>query len=93
MSSLSHIKVPLTQELSDALQSAIGTGEYATESEILLEALAEWRARRQEAGLLKAEIRQAWEAGVASGPGRFASFDAIKAEARRRRQAASLPPD
>jgi antitoxin ParD1/3/4 len=31
-----------------------------------------------------AELHSLWQAGLASGPGRFADMDAIKAEARKR---------
>jgi len=84
MSHVSKISVALTPELAALVNQAVESGEYATSSEVIREALREWKQRR---GFLQHErehLRQLWAEGIASGPGRFENMAAIKAEARRR---------
>jgi antitoxin ParD1/3/4 len=83
MSNVAKISVALTPELAALVNQAVESGEYATGSEVIREALREWNRRR---GLLQREderLRALWAEGLASGPGCFESKDAIKAEARR----------
>ena len=84
MSHVSKISVALTPELAALVNQAVESGEYATSSEVIREALREWKQRR---GFLQHErehLQQLWAEGIASGPGRFENIAAIKAEARRR---------
>ncbi len=80
MSNVSKVSVALTPEMSAMVNQAVESGEYATGSEVIREALREWKQRRSS---LQHE-RDLWAEGIASGPGRFESLAAIKAEARRR---------
>ena len=93
MSNVSKISVALTPEMNDLVQQAVATGEYATGSEVIREALREWKLRRELRQHKRAELLQLWTEGLESGPGRFADMDAIKREARRRFEAASPEPD
>ena len=84
MGRVSKVSVALTPEMTALVHQAVESGEYATSSEVIREALREWKQRR---GLLQQErehLQQLWAEGVASGPGRFEDIAAIKAEARRR---------
>ena len=84
MSHVSKISVALTPELTAMVNQAVESGEYATSSEVIREALREWKQWR---GFLQHErehLQQLWAEGIASGPGRFENIAAIKAEARRR---------
>ena len=84
MSQVSKISVALTPELAAVVGQAVKSGDYATGSEVIREALREWKLRR---GLLQHEherLRALWADGIASGPGRLEDIVAIKAEARRR---------
>ncbi|HLZ82256.1 MAG TPA: type II toxin-antitoxin system ParD family antitoxin [Caulobacteraceae bacterium] len=84
MSPVSKISVALTPEMAAMVNQAVESGEYATSSEVIREALREWKQRR---GFLQHErehLQQLWAEGIASGPGRFETIAAIKAEARRR---------
>lgn len=84
MSHVSKISVALTPEMAALVNQAVESGEYATSSEVIREALREWKQRR---GFLQHErgcLQQLWTEGIASGPGRFENIAAIKAEARRR---------
>lgn len=84
MSDVQKISVALTAGQVEALRSAVATGEYATTSEVVREALREWQRRHE----LRAEelkhLREQWKSGKASGKGRPVDFEATRAEARRR---------
>ena len=84
MPNVAKVSVALTPEMSDMVQQAVASGEYASGSEVIREALREWRLRRSLKQHEQAEWRRLWAEGLESGPGRFEDIDAIKAEARRR---------
>jgi len=72
------ISISITDEHAALLQEAVGSGSYASSSEVVREALREWRARRV--------VGQLWDEGLASGhsaPG--TTMADIKSEARNRR--------
>lgn len=72
------ISVSLTDEHARLLEEAVRSGDYASLSEVIREALREWRTRRV--------LGQMWDAGIASGPCEpGTTMDDIKAEARRRK--------
>ena len=54
------ISISVTDEHAALLQEAVGSGDYASTSEVIREALREWRARRT--------LGQLWDEGVMSGP-------------------------
>jgi antitoxin ParD1/3/4 len=72
------ISISITDEHAALLQEAVGSGAYASSSEVVREALREWRARRV--------VGDLWDAGIASGRTEVGTTMAsIKSEARRRR--------
>jgi antitoxin ParD1/3/4 len=84
MSDVQKISIALTAEQIGALKAAVETGEYATTSEIVREAIREWqfkRALRQE-DLMR--LRQLWDDGKASGAATPVDFDDARREARKR---------
>jgi antitoxin ParD1/3/4 len=84
MSNVSKVSVALTAELAALVSQAVESGEYATGSEVIREALREWKQRRSLQRHERERLQELWAEGIISGPGRFESIDAIKAEARRR---------
>ena len=66
------------------MKSAVETGEYATTSEAVREALREWQWKRELRGKELDRLRQAWQEGIASGPAVPLDFAEVRAEARRR---------
>jgi antitoxin ParD1/3/4 len=84
MSKIEKVSVALTSEQVAALKAAVETGEYATTSEIIREALRDWQARRDLHNEEINGLRRLWDEGLASGPGRFSDIADVKAEARRR---------
>jgi antitoxin ParD1/3/4 len=84
MANVEKLSIALTPEMAALLRAAVQTGEYASTSEVVREALRDWKRRRDLRADAAGDIRRLWEAGLASGPGRLAGNAAIKAEARRR---------
>lgn len=84
MSNVEKLSVALTAELAAMVREAVETGKYASSSEVIREALRDWKYYHALREQKTAELRVLWEEGVKSGPSPVASFKALKAEARRR---------
>jgi antitoxin ParD1/3/4 len=91
LSRVSKVSVALTREMTEMMHLAVESGDYASSSEVIREALREWKLRRTLKLHEQEEIRRLWAEGLASGPGRFGSIEDIKREARRRLEADSAP--
>ncbi len=85
---MGHVDKPGTITLSPQqaalVKEAVSSGEYASQEAVVEEALREWQERRDNFGYTLDELRRLVQEGIDSGPGRYASMDEIKAEARRR---------
>jgi antitoxin ParD1/3/4 len=88
MSNVQKVSIALTPELIDLLREAVDTGEYTSASEVIRDALRDWKMRRTALIGDTEELRALWLEGIDSGPGRFTSIDQIKKEARRRNKKA-----
>jgi antitoxin ParD1/3/4 len=84
MSNIAKMSVTLTEEMAAMIDGAIATGDYASSSEVIREALREWKQRRSLLEQEREHVRQLWDEGIASGPGALKDIAAIKAEARHR---------
>ena len=62
-----------------------------TNSEIVREALRDWKLKRALQQQEVEELRRLWQEGLHSGPSRFVGMADLKAEARRRLEAQSQP--
>lgn len=89
MSNVAKMSVTLTEEMAAMIDVAVESGDYASSSEVIREALREWKLRRSLLEQERERIRRQWDEGVASGPGRFEDIAAIKDEARRRAKSKS----
>jgi antitoxin ParD1/3/4 len=79
------LQLTLPDELNAEISAAVSGGEYSSAEDVVADAVAQWRtARRLEASIDVAEVRRLWDEGIASGPGRNMSIEAIKEEARAR---------
>jgi antitoxin ParD1/3/4 len=67
MPDVHKVSVALTGEQVAAMKQAVETGEYATTSEIVREALREWQWKRELREEELEQLRAAWEKGIASG--------------------------
>ena len=76
MSKIERMTVTMPEEMAAAVKGAVDSGDYASTSEIVREALRDWRAKRtlqlQELAALKADI----DLGLADvAAGRVNDFD------------------
>jgi antitoxin ParD1/3/4 len=88
MPEIRKVSIAVTGEQLALLHAAVETGEYATTSEIVREAIRDWQAKRE---LRQEEVewlRQKWDEGKASGPAEPLDFEEVRREARRRLGAA-----
>jgi antitoxin ParD1/3/4 len=67
MPEIQKISVALTAEQVRVLKSAVETGEYATTSEIVREALRDWQWKREMRDEELSRLRELWREGKASG--------------------------
>ena len=84
MAAVEKVSVALSPEMVAMLKGAVASGEYASASEVVREALREWNLRKP---LREAEIerlRKAWREGIESGPSRPLDMDEIKRRGRER---------
>lgn len=84
MSKVEKISVALSSELLETVKDAVESGEYASASEVVREALREWRLRQPLRQAEVARLRKAWADGLASGDPQPFDIDAIKLRARER---------
>lgn len=74
----------LTISLSPAqvarLRDAVDSGAYASNSEVVRDALRLWEQRQQLRDLEMARLKRAYDEGVASGEGRSVDADTLLAE-------------
>lgn len=84
MPNVEKISVALTPEMAAFVRDVVESGEYASSSEVIREALRDWKQKR----LLQLqninEVRRLWQEGIDSGAGQYTDIEAIKQEARRR---------
>ena len=84
MTDIQKVSIALTGEQVTALKSAVETGEYATTSEVIREALREWQWKRELRGEELKRLRKLWQEGKASGSSVPLDLTETREEARRR---------
>ena len=82
--SAAEVRVELTPELRDWVEEAIATGDYASASDVILDALQYWLQPREQSGEAVLQLRRLWDEGIASGPAQHSDMGGVKAEARQR---------
>lgn len=84
MPEIQKISVALTAEQVRTLKDAVETGEYATTSEIVREALREWQWKRELRDEELGRMRELWRAGKASGSAAPLDLAETREEARKK---------
>ena len=79
------ISISLTPDLAAILQEAVEKDGYASTSEVVREALRDWRNKRAARQQAIEEVRRLWDEGIASGQSDFHSVKEIIADARARK--------
>jgi antitoxin ParD1/3/4 len=82
MANVEKLSVALTPDMVAELRAAVEGGDYGSVSEVVRDALRDWRLRRRLETLETAELRRLVEEGIDSGPGLEA--DAVFARLRTR---------
>lgn len=84
MSKVEKLSIALTGELAEQVRVAVRTGDYASSSEVIREALRDWTDKRERRAAKLSELRKLIQEGVDSGiaPDRR-TVDEIAAEGRR----------
>ncbi len=84
MPEVHKISIALTGEQISSIKAAVETGEYATTSEIVREAIRDWQFKRSLRQEDLSRLRQLWDEGKASGTAAPADFDHARREAKER---------
>jgi antitoxin ParD1/3/4 len=84
MANIEKVSVALTAEQVSTLKAAVETGEYATTSEIVREALRDWQTKRELRQEDIRRLRQLWDEGIASGSAGELDMQELRSEARAR---------
>jgi len=84
MATVEKLSIALTPEMAKEVRMAVKNGEYASSSEVIREALRDWRRKRALQDQEIEELRDLWREGVESGKGQCSSMEEIKQAARRR---------
>lgn len=83
MASSEKISVALTSEMADMVRNAVKGGAYASASEVIRDALRDWKYKNELRERRIEDIRRLWQEGIESGVSDLTISD-IKAEARKR---------
>ena len=84
MATVEKLSIALTPEMAKEVRMAVKNGEYASSSEVIREALRDWRRKRALMDQEIEELRGMWREGVESGKSRYGSMEEIKQAARKR---------
>ncbi|GLS17149.1 CopG family transcriptional regulator [Labrys miyagiensis] len=68
MANVEKVSVSLTPEYAAMMREVVEAGEYASASEVMREALRDWKFRRLQREQAIEELRRIWDVGIASGP-------------------------
>jgi len=83
MASVEKISIAFTKDMASVVRQAVDSGEYASNSEVIRDALRDWTFKRTIREQRIDELRHLWNEGIKSGAGRFEGIDDIIQEAKR----------
>lgn len=78
MPGVEKISIALTPDLAAMVQEAVESGGYASTSEVIREALRDWREKRRLHEQQINEIGRLWDEGIQSGPSHRRVEDLIR---------------
>jgi antitoxin ParD1/3/4 len=82
MANVEKLSVALTPDMVAELRAAVEGGDYGSVSEVVREALRDWRLRRKIETLETEELRRLVREGMDSGPGLAADTEFARLRAR-----------
>lgn len=68
MAKVEKVSVALTPQIAAMMREVVQASEYASASEIMREALRDWKHRRTQRAKAIEELGRLWDAGMNSGP-------------------------
>lgn len=84
------MSISLPAKMAAMVKAAVASGDYASTSEVMRDALRLWQRHQQSEGdrMIEAigidEVRRLWNEGLASGPGESNSMEDVIVRARAR---------
>ena len=87
MATVEKISIALPPDMAALVRDAVGSGEYASSSEVIRDALREWKYKRVLRQKAIEELRAAVEEGLKSGLGENLDIETIIQRAKASRQA------
>jgi len=90
MATVEKLSISLTSEIASDIRNAITTGEYASTSEVIRDALRAWKRNREARSVAVEALQRLWRDGVDSGQSAPLEAEDIKRRGRER-LAARLP--
>ncbi len=91
MAHVEKLSIALTPDMASDVRQAVESGDYASASEVIRDALRYWKQRRTVDEEMVLELRRLWQEGLDSGPAEPLDMAEIKREARRRLGAREKP--
>ena len=87
MATVEKISIALPADMAALVRDAVGSGEYASSSEVIRDALREWKYKRVLRQKAIEELRAAVEEGLKSGLGENLDIETIIERAKASRHA------
>jgi antitoxin ParD1/3/4 len=72
--------ISLTPQQAGRIEAAVETGDYASNSEVVRDALRMWEDQEERRAVAMARLKRAYDEGMASGEGRFVTTEQLLAE-------------
>ena len=84
MANVEKLSIALTPDMATLVRQAVEGGDYASASEVIRDALRDWKLKRALDREMVEELRRLWQEGIDGGPAEPLDMEAIKREARAR---------
>ena len=84
MANVEKLSIALTPEMATLVRQAVESGDYASASEVIRDALRDWKLKRAFDREMVEELRRLWQEGIDGGLAEPLDMEAIKREARAR---------
>lgn len=84
MSAVEKLSISLSPELASSVRDAVDSGRFGSVSEVVREALREWKQREPLRQQEVERLQKAWREGTGSGTSQTFDLDAIKRKAKAR---------
>jgi antitoxin ParD1/3/4 len=77
---MNTMTISLSPQQATRIRQAVETGDYASNSEVLRDALRLWEQREDIRALELAKLKRAYDEGMSSGPARTVEADSLLEE-------------